>query len=73
MSDSEEIKLEKSYGRVAMASKLRRLADAIEHGKGFRIMLENERIYVPVDVWFEFEYEEESDECELEIELKWKK
>ena len=73
MSESNEIKLEKSYSRNAMASKLRRLADAIENQDGFRIMLEKERIYVPVDAWIEFEYEESDVECELEVEIKWKK
>lgn len=73
MSESDKIKLEKSYSKGAMASKLRRLADAVENSDGFRIMLEKQRIYVPVDAWIEFEYEESDDECELEIEIKWKK
>lgn len=73
MSESDEIKLEKSYSRDAMASKLRRLADAVENQDGFQIMLNKERIHVPVDAWIEFEYEESDDECELEVEIKWKK
>ncbi|CEK10156.1 amphi-Trp domain-containing protein [Legionella hackeliae] len=73
MTDGNEIELEKTYGSLAIANKLRRIADAIEHNKGFQIQINNKRIYVPADIHVEFEYEESSDECELEIEMKWKK
>jgi amphi-Trp domain-containing protein len=73
MTDKDAIELEKTYGSSAVANKLRRIADAIEENKGFQIQVNNQRIYVPVDVYVEFEYEEEGDEYELGIEMKWKK
>ncbi|WP_058533953.1 amphi-Trp domain-containing protein [Legionella saoudiensis] len=73
MEQNNEIELEKTYGSLAIANKLRRIADAIEQNRGFQIQINNQRFYVPVDVEVEFEYEEANGESELEIELKWKK
>ncbi|KTD22874.1 Uncharacterised protein [Legionella lansingensis] len=73
MTNQDTIELEKTYGSLAVANKLRRIADAIEQNKGFQIQINKQRIYVPVDVYVEFEYEEEGDEYELAIEMKWKK
>ncbi|STX55665.1 Uncharacterised protein [Legionella beliardensis] len=74
MKEKDTIELEKIYGSLAVANKLRRIADAIEQSKGFQIQINKKRIYVPVDVYVEFEYEEEEgNEYELGIEIKWKK
>ncbi|MFJ1269946.1 amphi-Trp domain-containing protein [Legionella lytica] len=73
MEQNNEIELEKEYGALAIAHKLRRIANAIEQNKGFQIQINKQRIYVPVNTHVEFEYEEADEECELEIEIKWKK
>lgn len=68
-----EIDVEKSYSSKAVVAKLRRLADALEAGKTFEIMIAGERAYVPPDATVEFEYQRDGDEQEIEIELKWKR
>ena len=65
--------VEKSYSPKAVAAKLRRLADALEAGKTFEIMIAGERIRVPPDAVIEFEYERGEEDEEIEIELKWKR
>ena len=69
---SEEIEVEKGYSSEATASKLRRLAESLEQGKEFEIMIDNQRIYVPADAEISFEFEQNGDEKELEVEIKWK-
>ena len=53
--------------------KLRRLADTLESGKTFEIMIAGNRIYIPPTATIEFEYEQDDDFEEVEIELKWKR
>jgi amphi-Trp domain-containing protein len=71
MNDEKDV--EKSYSTKEVAAKLRRLADSLESGKSFRIMIDGERINVPPDAEVEFEYQREGDEEEIEIEVKWKR
>jgi amphi-Trp domain-containing protein len=73
MPEETEVDVEKSYSNRENAAKLRRLADALEHGKAFEIQIAGNRIYVPASAEIEFEYEREGDEQEIEIEIKWKK
>lgn len=68
---AEEKDVEKSYRNRDVAAKLRRLADALEEGRTFRIQIGGERVAVPPDARVEFEYQREGDEEEVEIELKW--
>ncbi len=63
--------VEKMYSAADSAAKLRRLADALESGKRFRISVAGERINVPVRAEFSIEHERGDDEEEIEFQLKW--
>jgi amphi-Trp domain-containing protein len=69
MSDPRDV--ERSYSNADTAAKLRRLADAIESDKPFRIQIAGERIHVPKRARFSIEHERSSDEEEIEFQLKW--
>ena len=69
MSDPRDV--ERSYSSADTAAKLRRLADAIETDKPFRIQIAGERIHVPKRARFSVEHERSSDEEEIEFQLKW--
>ena len=64
--------LEKHYPKAKFIEKLRRLADALESGKRFRIQVAGERISVPPDALFNIEHEREGKLEEVEFQLKWK-
>lgn len=68
----EERDVERYASPAEFAAKLRRLADAIESGKQFRIQVAGERFRVPRDAEMSVEHEREGDEEELELQLKWK-
>lgn len=63
--------VEKMYSAADSAAKLRRLADALETGKRFRISVAGERINVPARAEFSVEHEREGDTEEVEFQLKW--
>lgn len=63
--------VEKGYSTSEVVAKLRRLADALETGRPFRIQVAGERIYVPARAEFTIEHERGSDEEEVEFQLKW--
>ena len=63
--------VEKGYSNAEVVAKLRRLADAIETGRPFRIQVAGERIHVPARAEFTVEHERGSDEEEVEFQLKW--
>lgn len=63
--------IEKVYSRRQFVAKLRRLADAIEHGTPFTIQVAGERIRVPQDARFNIEHERTGDAEELEFQLVW--
>ena len=69
MSDPRDV--ERSYSNADTAAKLRRLADAIETAKPFRIQIAGERIHVPKRAQFSIEHERSGDEEEIEFQLKW--
>ena len=64
--------LEKTYTPSQFVAKLRRLADALETGKDFRIQIASERIRVPAKATFNIEHERGKSEEEIEFQLKWK-
>jgi amphi-Trp domain-containing protein len=64
--------VEKNYSVPEFAAKLRRLADALESGKGFRIQVAGERFRVPRHAEISVEHERDDDEEEVEFQLKWK-
>ena len=70
MSNGER-DVEKGYSTAEVVAKLRRLADALETGRPFRIQVAGERIYVPVRAEFTVEHERGSDEEEVEFQFKW--
>lgn len=70
MSDAPR-DVERSYSTAEVVAKLRRLADALETDKPFRIQIANERIRVPARARFSIEHERGSDEEEIEFQLKW--
>ena len=59
------------YSTPEVVAKLRRLADALEADKPFRIQLGGERIRVPARAQFSIEHEREDDEEEIEFQFKW--
>ena len=63
--------VERMYATEDVVAKLRRLADALETGKPFRIQVAGERIRVPARAEFSIEHERSDDEEEVEFQLKW--
>jgi amphi-Trp domain-containing protein len=63
--------VERIYSTHDVVAKLRRLADALEQDKPFRIQVAGERIRVPERAQFSIEHERGSDEEEIEFQLKW--
>lgn len=64
--------IETTYPVRAFTAKLRRLADALDQGKRFRIQIAGERISVPPDADFNVEHERGKTKEEIEFQLKWK-
>jgi len=60
------------YSTPEVVAKLRRLADALEQDKPFRIQIAGERFWVPERAEFSIEHERDEDEEEVEFQLKWK-
>lgn len=63
--------VEKDYSVADFAAKLRRLADALESGKPFRIQIAGERFTVPQNAKISVEHERGEDEEEVEFQLTW--
>ncbi|MCP4038763.1 MAG: amphi-Trp domain-containing protein [bacterium] len=63
--------IEKDYPAKQFVAKLRRLADAIEQEKRFRIQVAGERVSVPPDATINIEHERGGEEEEIEFQLKW--
>lgn len=63
--------VERIYSVTDVVAKLRRLADALEAEKPFRIQVAGERIRVPARAQFSIEHERGDDEEEVEFQLKW--
>ena len=71
MGEKRDRDIEKVYSTSEFVAKLRRLADALEAGKGFEIQVAGERVYVPVRAEFNVEHEREGQDEEIEFQLKW--
>ena len=63
--------LVRTYSRRQFVDKLRRLADALEAGKGFAIQVGGERLRIPASVTFHIEHERQGSSHELEFQLLW--
>ena len=73
MAIKTEREIEKSYSNEEFVAKLRRLADAIEHGDQFEIQIAGERVYVPVRATYSVEHEKSADEEEIEFQICWQR
>ena len=63
--------VERMYSTAEVVAKLRRLADALEEAKPFRIQIAGERFWVPERAQFSVEHERGEHEEEVEFQLKW--
>jgi amphi-Trp domain-containing protein len=63
--------IEKDYPLPEFIEKLRRLADALEAGKRFKIQIAGERVSVPVRASYNIEHERGEDGEEIEFQIKW--
>jgi amphi-Trp domain-containing protein len=63
--------VERSYSTADTVAKLRRLSDAMEQEKPFRIQIAGERIRVPEHAEFSIEHVRDSDSEEIEFQFKW--
>jgi amphi-Trp domain-containing protein len=63
--------VEAIYSTHEVVAKLRRLADALEQNRPFRIQVAGERIRVPARARFSIEHERGDDDEEIEFQLKW--
>lgn len=68
---AQERDVEKIYDIEATVAKLRRLADALEGGKAFRIQVAGERIHVPKRAEFSIAHERGDDSEEIEFQFTW--
>jgi amphi-Trp domain-containing protein len=73
MARKQDRDVERLYTAGQFAAKLRRMADAIDQGRSFEIIIAGERVRVPLDAEFCIEHEREGDEQELEFTATWKK
>ncbi|GBC78137.1 hypothetical protein HRbin08_01623 [bacterium HR08] len=71
MPRSNRRDVERTYSKKAFIAQLRRLADALEQGRAFRIRVAGERVRVPARAIFSIEHERERDAEELEFQVKW--
>lgn len=71
MNRKQDRDIEKGYTPSQFAAKLRRLADAVEHGKRFEISISGERLSIPAGAAFTIEHEREGKEEEVEFQIKW--
>lgn len=67
----KERDIEKAYTNRQTISKLRRLAEALEQGKSYRIQIAGERLFVPKDAVVNIEHEREGGAEEIEFQIKW--
>jgi amphi-Trp domain-containing protein len=64
--------IERVYTAKQFVEKLRRLADAIENGKRFRIQVGGERVSIPPDATISVEHERDGKNEEVELQISWK-
>ena len=63
--------VQREYPTAEVVSKLRRLADALEAERPFRIQIAGERVRVPGHARFSVEHERGDGEEEIEFQLTW--
>jgi amphi-Trp domain-containing protein len=73
MGRSVKRDVEKVYSVKQFAAKLRRLAQALEKGKRFRIQVAGKRISIPGIASISIEHERSTQTEEVEFQLKWER
>ena len=68
---ASERDVERVYSTSETVAKLRRLADALETQKPFRIQIAGERIRVPAGTQFSIAHERGDDSEEIEFQFSW--
>jgi amphi-Trp domain-containing protein len=63
--------VEHTPSKARFIATLRRVADALEQGRSFRLRVAGERVYVPARARFSIEHERGWTEEEVEFQLKW--
>lgn len=63
--------VERVYTAKQFVSKLRRLADAIENDKRFRIQVDGERVSMPPDAMIAVAHERDGKNEEVEFQISW--
>lgn len=71
MPKSDRRDVERTYSKEAFIAQLRRLADALEQGRAFRIRIAGERVRIPARATFSIEHERERGVEELEFQVRW--
>jgi amphi-Trp domain-containing protein len=69
----EDVNVEHTFAKRETAAKLRRIADAIEAGRSFRIQVNGNRVFVPAGAMIDIELQREEYDGELEVDIKWKR
>ena len=73
MADERDV--ERIVDKETFVKTLRRAADAIESGEGFRIQVKGERFTIPADAILAIEHERGEDDGkiteEVELQLRW--
>ena len=70
-SAKAERDLEQGCSTADFVAKLRRLADALEGGRRFRIQIAGERVSIPPNARISIEHEREGQAEEVEFQLSW--
>ena len=70
-SDERDVEVKKT--EKEFVALLRRIADAVEADKSFRIQVDNVRLTVPETAKVSVEHEQEGDEHCVELQFKWTK
>jgi len=71
MTEKTDRDIEQGYSTAQFVSKLRRLADALEQNRPFKIQIAGERISVPKSAIYTIEHEREEGLEEIEFQIKW--
>lgn len=71
MAKKKSRDVERTYTAKQFVSKLRRLADAIENDKKFRIQVAGERVSVPSTATISVEHERDGKQEEVEFQIRW--
>jgi amphi-Trp domain-containing protein len=72
MSTKVDRDVTETCSRFQFATRLRRLADAIEADNGFTIEIAGEQVRVPARAEWSIEHERSDGEEEVEFQLTWK-